>query len=237
VPNPEVPPALPPRSSAARANAVLAIEKLSLALNGRCLVQPLSAQVQPGEVLVVMGASGSGKSSLLAWMAGLLESPLTATGRLRLGEQDITHWPTERRRIGLLFQDDLLFPHLSVLDNLLFAVPAGARSERVARCNAVLERAELAGFGARLPATLSGGQRARVSLMRTLLAEPRAVLLDEPFGKLDATLREAMRSFVWAELQRQAVPAVLVTHDRQDVPAGAQLIELPPGPPAEDQVP
>lgn len=220
-----MPATLPQRAAA----APLEIEGLTLELNGSPLVARLDAQVRPGEVLVVMGASGSGKSSLLAWMAGLLEPPLAASGRLLLGGEDITHWPTERRRIGLLFQDDLLFPHLSVLENLLFAVPAvarGARAERVARCEAALHRAELAGFGSRPPATLSGGQRARVSLLRALLAEPRAVLLDEPFGKLDAALRAAMRSFVWAELQRQGVPAVLVTHDQQDVPAGARVILL-----------
>ena len=209
----------------------MALELLDveLKLNGRPLVPAFSARVEPGEALVLMGESGSGKSSLLAWMAGLLEPPLAASSasRLLVDDEDLTAWPTERRRIGLLFQDDLLYPHLSVLENLLFARPAGARGERIAACERALERAGLRSFETRLPGTLSGGQRARVSLLRALLASPRALLLDEPFSKLDATLREAMREFVWSELREQRVAGVLVTHDRQDVPPGARVIELP----------
>lgn len=204
----------------------LAFRDLSLALHGRPLVPPFSAEVGPGQVLVLMGPSGCGKSSLLAWMAGLLEPPLAARGTLCLQGEDITHWPTERRRIGLLFQDDLLYPHLSVLENLLFARPAGRRAERVAACEAALAQAGLEGFGPRLPHTLSGGQRSRVSLLRALLAEPRALLLDEPFGKLDVPRREAMRQFVFEALRARGVPAVLVTHDQADVPPGAQVVEL-----------
>lgn len=201
---------------------------VELSLHGRTLVPRLSARVAPGEVLVVMGPSGSGKSSLLAYLAGLLEPPLAARGTVCLQGQDITHWPTERRRVGLLFQDDLLFPHLSLRDNLLFAAPAGERRARVQRADEALHRAGLAGMAARLPASLSGGQRARVSLLRALLAEPRALLLDEPFGKLDQALRQQLRDFVFSTLRERGVPTVLVTHDEQDLPAGAQRIELPP---------
>lgn len=215
----------------------LALHQVELRLHGRVLVPPLSAVVEPGAVLAIMGASGSGKSSLLAHLAGLLEPPLQASGTLKLDGRDLAGVPTEQRRIGLLFQDDLLFPHLSVLDNLLFALPAGPRGERVARCEQALQRAGLAGFASRKPGTLSGGQRARVSLLRALLAEPRALLLDEPFSKLDAALRESVREFVWSELRRQQVCAVLVTHDAEDVPPTATLIHLPalPAPPATPQ--
>ncbi len=202
---------------------------LHLLLHGRTLVPPLSARVEPGEVLVLMGESGSGKSSLLAFMAGLLEPPLEVRGALWLDGRDITANPTEQRRIGLLFQDDLLFPHLNVLENLLFAVPAGpSRPQRAALAEQALARAGLAGYATRAPGSLSGGQRARVSLLRALLAQPRALLLDEPFGKLDAALRQRMREFVFAELRAQQVCAVLVTHDLQDVPAGASVLQLPP---------
>jgi putative thiamine transport system ATP-binding protein len=126
----------------------------------------------------------------------------------------------------LLFQDDLLFPHMSVLQNLLFATPAGPRTERVAQAQAALAEAGLAGFGERLPGTLSGGQRARVSLLRALLARPRAVLLDEPFSRLDATLRTQVREFVWQRLHDAQVCAVLVTHDANDPPPGAAVIDL-----------
>lgn len=190
-------------------------------LQGRVLVPAFSAVVEPGQVLALMAPSGCGKSSLLAWMAGLLQPPLQARGALCMDGVELGSWPTERRRIGLLFQDDLLFPHLSVIDNLLFAVPPGRRSERIARCEQALARAELAGFGDRAPSSLSGGQRARVSLLRAMLAEPRVLLLDEPFGKLDMALRASVRDFVWSELRRQQVCGVLVTHDAADLPPGA----------------
>ena len=206
----------------------LALIDLSLSLRGRVLVPHFSATAAPGEVLVLMGDSGSGKSSLLAYLAGLLEPPLSASGSVIVQGRDITQLPTEQRRIGLLFQDDLLFPHLTVMENLLFAIHRGQRRSRVARAQEALQRAGLGGFAQRLPASLSGGQRARISLLRTLLAGPALLLLDEPFSKLDASLRQRMREFVWAELRAHQVCAVLVTHDAQDVPEGAQLITLPP---------
>ena len=206
----------------------LQLINLSLALHQRELVPRFSAQLAAGEVLVLMGESGSGKSSLLNYLAGLLEPPLSATGTVWVDGRDITLLPTEQRRVGFLFQDDLLFPHLTVMENLLFAVASGPRSERVARATHALQRAGLDGFAARLPASLSGGQRARISLLRTLLAGPRLLLLDEPFSKLDAALRQRMRELVWAELRAHQVCAVLVTHDASDVPAGAQVITLPP---------
>ncbi|WP_280151089.1 ATP-binding cassette domain-containing protein [Piscinibacter sp. XHJ-5] len=194
----------------------------------RVLVRDLSARIEAGQVLAVMGESGSGKSSLLAMLAGTLPPDFEARGSVRLDGRDIGALPTSQRRVGLLFQDDLLFPHLSVLDNLLFALPAGARSGRIAEAEAALRSAGLEGHGPRWPHSLSGGQRARVSVLRALLAKPRALLLDEPFSRLDAALRERFRRFVFERVVEQAIPAVLVTHDRQDVPPGATLIELQP---------
>jgi putative thiamine transport system ATP-binding protein len=205
----------------------LELREVSIRLHGQVLVPPMHARVAAGEVLALMGASGTGKSSLLAFLAGLLEPPLAASGSVWLEGRDISALPTEARRVGLLFQDDLLFPHLSVLDNLLFALPAGKRAARVQAAQQALVRAGLAGFDARRPGSLSGGQRARVSLLRALLAGPRVLLLDEPFSKLDAQLRGQLREFVWAELGAARVAAVLVTHDAQDVPALARVIELP----------
>jgi putative thiamine transport system ATP-binding protein len=214
----------------------LQLEKVTIAVQGRVLIRELSAAIEPGQVLAVMGASGSGKSSLLAWIAGTLEAPFEARGALRLDGVDITARPIQQRRIGLLFQDDLLFPHLSVLGNLLFALPAakraafnsaaGERAARVQAAEAALGEAGLGGFGARLPGSLSGGQRSRVSLLRALLAAPAAILLDEPFSKLDQALRQQMRDFSFATLRARRVPALLVTHDEADVPAGAKLIRL-----------
>jgi putative thiamine transport system ATP-binding protein len=214
----------------------LELQKVSIHVGGRALLRSLSARVAPGDVLAVMGASGSGKSSLLAWIAGTLGAPFEASGGLRLGGTNLALMPIQQRRIGLLFQDDLLFPHMSVRDNLLFALPAhsgpaskfaaGDRKLRVAAADGALAEAGLAGFGDRLPSSLSGGQRSRVSLLRALLAQPRALLLDEPFSKLDAALRAQMREFTFTTLRERRVPVVLVTHDAADVPPGAQVIQL-----------
>jgi putative thiamine transport system ATP-binding protein len=205
----------------------LELVNVSIQVTGRPLVRALSARVAPGDVLAVMGASGSGKSSLLAFVAGTLEGPFETSGEVRLEGANVTALPIQQRRIGLLFQDDLLFPHMSVRDNLLFALPAdGERTQRVASADTALAEAGLEGFGPRAPSSLSGGQRSRVSLLRALLARPRALLLDEPFSKLDAALRAQMREFTFATLRRRGVPTLLVTHDAADIPPGAQVFNL-----------
>jgi putative thiamine transport system ATP-binding protein len=180
----------------------------------------LSCTIPPGGVLTVMGPSGSGKSTLLAFITGTLAPGFRATGRVILNGQDLAHVPTDRRRIGLLFQDDLLFPHLSVGQNLAFGLrPGGSKPERAARIAAALSEVGLAGFESRDPATLSGGQKARVSLMRTLLSEPCALLLDEPFSGLDPALRSQIRALVLQTAQRRGLPMLLVTHDPEDADA------------------
>jgi putative thiamine transport system ATP-binding protein len=171
-----------------------------------------------------MGPSGAGKSALLAFIAGHLDPAFTATGRVRLNGRDLAALPPERRGIGLLFQDDLLFPHLSVGANVAFGLSAAVRGRaaRRARVAEALAEAGLAGFEPRDPATLSGGQRARVALMRSLVAEPKALLLDEPFGRLDVALRRDFRRFVFE--RTASLPVVLVTHDPAD--AQGAIIEL-----------
>lgn len=199
----------------------LQLQGLRLWLGDRLLVDRLDASVGPGEVLALMGPSGSGKSSLLAHLCGLLEPPLRGEGQVWLGDRPLHALPAEQRRLGLLFQDDLLFPHFTVLQNLLFALPAGPAQARRSLAEQALDDAGLAGFGPRRPHTLSGGQRARVALLRALLARPGALLLDEPFSRLDLPLRQALREFVFAQLRQHRMPCVLVTHDEADVPAGA----------------
>lgn len=203
----------------------LDLENIDIRLNGRPLVA-LDTRIGPGEVLTVMGPSGSGKSSLLAYLAGFLGDDFTASGEVRLDGRAIQALPAEERGIGLLFQDPLLFPHLSVAGNLRFGLPRHCRDKR-ARVEAALAHIGLTGFGDRDPATLSGGQKARVALMRLLLSEPRAVLLDEPFSKLDTQLRREMRDWVFQHLRDAGLPSLLVTHDHQDAEAaGGHLIEL-----------
>jgi len=210
----------------------LAVHIRHLATSDHTLVQNLHLDVAPGRILTLMGPSGSGKSSVLAAIAGTLHGvaegneALRFDGTVMLDGRDLTRMPTAQRGIGLLFQDDLLFAHMTVAENLLFAVPAGPKRERLAAVAQALEEAGLAGFGARDPSTLSGGQRARVALMRALLARPRALLLDEPFSKLDAALRDQFRVFVFEHLRDSGVPAVLVTHDAADVADPELVVEL-----------
>jgi putative thiamine transport system ATP-binding protein len=196
----------------------LRLERVSIEIQGRRLFHDFDLLVEPGTITTIMGPSGCGKSSLLSYICGTLEPMFETTGRLWLDGEDVGDLPPERRRIGILFQDDLLFPHLSVGENLLFALPAGIRGtrERRARAEAALAEADLAGFADRDPATLSGGQRARVALMRTLLAAPKCLLLDEPFAKLDQALRHRVRTFVFAHAREAGLPTLLVTHEETD---------------------
>jgi putative thiamine transport system ATP-binding protein len=198
-------------------HAGLILKDVRLAVGGRALLEGLNLCIAPGEIVTLMGASGSGKSSLIAYICGSLDTNFDAQGEIMLDGHEIGRLPIEQRRIGVLFQDDMLFAHMSVGENLAFAVPAGVtRSERQSRVSEALVEAELGGFEARDPATLSGGQKARVALMRAILAEPRAMLLDEPFSRLDASLRERVRGFAFTTISQRNIPALLVTHDLQD---------------------
>jgi putative thiamine transport system ATP-binding protein len=200
----------------------LELRGVGLRANGRVLIAPLDLTVDPGQIATVMGPSGCGKSSLLAYICGTLDPGLQASGRVFLDGEDMTALPPEQRRIGILFQDDLLFPHLSVAENLAFGLPPEVRDGRARqeRIGAALAEAGLDDFGGRDPATLSGGQRARVALLRTLLAQPRALLLDEPFAKLDVSLRTRFRQFVFDHVRSNRLPTLLVTHDPADAPPG-----------------
>jgi len=191
------------------------------------LLRDLALDVPAGTVHTVMGASGSGKSSLLAAVCGTLDAKLLFDGTVFLDGQRIDHLPTHQRRVGLLLQDDLLFAHLSVLENLLFAVPAGPKTARLALAHAALAEVELQDFAHVNPDTLSGGQRARVALARALLAQPLALMLDEPFSKLDAPLRQRMRGLVFGAVAQRGIAALLVTHDIADVADPARLTQLP----------
>ena len=197
-----------------------------LATEHSVLLHGIALQVEPGHIHTVMGASGSGKSSLLAAICGTLPPGLHFSGSVWLQGEPIDHLPAERRRVGILFQDDLLFAHMTVAENLLFAVPPGPAAARHARVASGLADLELSQFAHVNPATLSGGQRARVALMRALLAEPRALLLDEPFSRLDAALRERVRQFVFDRVRKRRIPALMVTHDDADIADAAHLTRL-----------
>lgn len=193
------------------------------AQGGTPLFPPLSLTVAPGVIATLMGPSGIGKSTLLDFIGGHLTPDFRGEGAVILNGKDLGTTAAERRQIGILFQDALLFPHLSVGANLAFGLTPAVRG-RAARRAAVaeaLDQAGLPGFENRDPATLSGGQRARVALMRALLARPEALLLDEPFAKLDPALRAEMRSFVYGHLRARNIPAILTTHDADDAAEAA----------------
>ena len=204
----------------------LQIEVRRLVIAGNTLIRATRVTVAPGQIHTVMGPSGSGKSSLLAAVCGTLDPRVHFEGSVALHGRRLDGLPTEARRIGILFQDDLLFPHMSVAENLLFAVPAGARAQRDAQVTQGLETLEMLQFGHADPATLSGGQRARIALMRALLAQPQALLLDEPFSRLDKVLRGRIREFVFALVRTRQIPVLLVTHDEADVADPAHLTLL-----------
>lgn len=206
----------------------LLLEDLRIAL-GKSLLIALDAAVQPGEVLTVMGPSGSGKSTLLAFIGGFLDPAFKATGRVTVDGVDLTGLPPEERHAGILFQDPLLFPHLSVAGNVGFALPPEVRrrAERRRLAAAALAEVGLADFGDRDPATLSGGQKARVALLRVLLSKPRLLLLDEPFSRLDTALRRQTRELVFDRARAAGLPVVLVTHDAADAEAaGGPVVEI-----------
>ena len=210
---------------------MLELRDVAILHRGRRLFAPLSCRVEAGRPVAIMGPSGAGKSSLLAWLTGVLPAGLAGEGDVLLDGVSLLDLPAHRRRLGILFQDDLLFPHMSVGENLGFGLPpkvaSGPNQARRQRIEQALAEVELAGFAGRDPATLSGGERARVALLRVLLSEPRALLLDEPFSKLDVTLRDRFRSLVFQSATH--LPVLLVSHDSQDsMAAGGVVLELQP---------
>lgn len=206
----------------------LKLDKVTISLDGRLLVS-VDDTIMPGEILTVMGPSGSGKSTLLAFIGGFLDVAFVASGKVFCGDMNITNAMPQDRKAGLLFQDSLLFPHMSVGGNLLFALPSSiqAKTERRNRAIAALADVGLDGFFDRDPDTLSGGQKARVALARVLISEPAFLLLDEPFSKLDANRRHQMRELVFANAKSRTLPVLLVTHDQADADAtGGKIIEV-----------
>jgi putative thiamine transport system ATP-binding protein len=208
---------------------MLELRNVSVVLSGKPLIRNLSLVIGPREIVTLMGASGSGKSSLLSFIGGEAMPAFETSGEILLNGAAINAVPPEQRGIARLFQDDFLFPHMTVGENLLFAIPKMPQAKRGAMMRAALARAELEGFENRAPLTLSGGQRARVALMRALLSKPRAILLDEPFSKLDEELRGTMRDYVFSHIMARDIPALLVTHDRADAAPGNRILKLVQG--------
>ncbi|WP_412508892.1 ATP-binding cassette domain-containing protein [Roseovarius sp. SYSU LYC5161] len=205
----------------------LTLDQICITDGGQTVIE-VDCTVAPGDVLTIMGPSGVGKSTLLSFVTGTLPPAFTATGRVFLDGVDITGVPPHRRQVGILYQDDILFPHMSVGQNLAFGMaPGGTRAARREAIARALAEIGLAGFEGRDPATLSGGQAARVQLLRVLLSQPGALLLDEAFSRLDTTRRAQIRKLVFEMARNRDLPVLMVTHDAEDArAAGGCVITL-----------
>ena len=197
---------------------MLEIKIQQLVIGGKVLIHNFELKIGAGCIHTLMGPSGCGKSTLLAAIANCLSADFIVQSQMFLNQKNLNDLSTQERKIGMLFQEPLLFPHLSVLENLLFAIPKKySKTQKTQLANQALIDAQLTGMGPQDPSLLSGGQKARVALMRALLAEPQALLLDEPFSKLDESLRQNIRQFVFETVRKRAIPVLIVTHDAADI--------------------
>ena len=185
-------------------------------------LRDVSVSINDGELVALLGPSGSGKTTLLRIIAGL-DTPDGGNGsRIRFHEEDVANRPAAERRVGFVFQHYALFRHMSVFDNVAFGLrvrPRRGRPKRetiVSRVNELLRLVQLDGLGRRFPSQLSGGQRQRVALARALAVEPRVLLLDEPFGALDAKVRQGLRAWLRRLHEEIHVTSILVTHDQEE---------------------
>ena len=200
----------------ASANAAgVVIERLSLAYDTTDVLKGVELRIEPGELFTFLGPSGSGKSTLLRSIAGFGPTP---RGRILIGDHDVTRLPPWRRNVGMVFQSYALWPHMTVYRNVAFGleerrVPSADIPKRV---EAALEMVGLWELADRRPSQLSGGQQQRVALARTIIVEPRVLLLDEPLSNLDANLRVQMRREI-LDLQRKLeLTTIFVTHDQEE---------------------
>ncbi|WP_051986055.1 ATP-binding cassette domain-containing protein [Pseudidiomarina salinarum] len=211
-------------------NTVLSTSDISMRWPDHRVELP-AVQVNAGEVLGIMGPSGSGKSTLLRWLIGEQQHFVRTAGSIFVDGVSVERLPVEQRKIGILFQDVLLFPHLNVLDNLRFGLPAEQRAlsaaEQTEWVMEQLRAIQMSKYATAAVTSLSGGQRARIGLLRALLNKPRVMLLDEPFAALDARLRARIREWTYSQLAEQDVATIVVSHDQDDIPADANKLYWP----------
>jgi len=197
--------------------ATLQFDAVEVRLGGRVVLDKFSLTLKPGEIVCLLGESGSGKSTALRVAAGI--QPIQG-GAVRINDQVVSapghHLPPDRRGIGLMFQDFALFPHLSVLQNVLFGLKRLGRDAALAQARAALRRVGLADREADYPHMLSGGQQQRLALARSVAPRPGVLLLDEPFSSLDARLRETVRDETLAVLRETNATSLVVTHDPEE---------------------
>ena len=201
-----------------RARAI-SIRGLTRRIGAQEILKSIDLEIAPGELLALLGPSGSGKTTLLRLLAGL---DFASSGAVLFDGEDATRYSVQQRRVGFVFQSYALFRHMTVSDNIAYGLNVRPRAERPAtaeiarRVADLLDMMQLAGFGGRYPAQLSGGQRQRVALARALAIEPRVLLLDEPFGALDAKVRKDLRKWLRDIHKRTGLTTLFVTHDQAE---------------------
>jgi putative spermidine/putrescine transport system ATP-binding protein len=206
----------------------LSLEKLTLAYGDTVAVADLDLDIRRGELIALLGPSGCGKTTTMRAIAGLLP---VKSGHVRLDGADMTRVPANKRAVGLVFQSYALFPHLSVYENVAFGLKLkGMRgAELDAKVQTGLKSVGLSSFANRRPAELSGGQQQRVALARSMVMEPKVLLLDEPLSNLDARLRLEMRTELQRVQKETGVTMIFVTHDQAEALALADRIVVMKG--------
>ncbi|WP_051314808.1 ABC transporter ATP-binding protein [Alteribacter aurantiacus] len=193
----------------------LHIEQLQKRYEGQTIFEDVTLSLNKGEILSLVGPSGTGKSTLLRCLAGLEQ---VTTGQVRINGQDMSNVKAEERSVVLMFQHPLLFPHMTVLENVTYGlrIRGMKKKERNRLGLTMLEKVELDDYGHRYPSECSGGQQQRIALARALIIKPDLLLLDEPFASLDTTLRLSLRAWIRNLLKDENMTAIFVTHDRDE---------------------
>jgi sulfate transport system ATP-binding protein len=206
-------------ADAQKRGSAIRVEGVEQDFGAFAALRDVTLDIRPGELVALLGPSGSGKTTLLRVIAGL-NAP--DRGHVYFDERDATNLPVQDRRVGFVFQNYALFKHMSVADNIAYGLKVRPRRLRptrgdiTARVHELLRFVQLEGLGARYPAQLSGGQRQRVALARALAIEPRVLLLDEPFGALDARVRKDLRRWLREVHKETGLTTVFVTHDQDE---------------------
>jgi sulfate transport system ATP-binding protein len=207
----------------------IAVVDVSKHFNGFTALHDVSVAIPEGSLTALLGPSGSGKSTLLRVIAGLEEPD---SGQVLIGDQDVTDTPARTRGVGMVFQHYAAFKHMTVYDNVAFglAIRKRPRAEISKRVHELLELVQLEGLAKRYPAQLSGGQRQRMALARALAVEPSVLLLDEPFGALDARVRQELRAWLRRLHEEVHVTTIIVTHDQEEaMEVAGQIVVLNEG--------
>jgi iron(III) transport system ATP-binding protein len=194
---------------------ILTCKNITKHYAGEVILDDLSLSIRSGEMLSLVGPSGCGKTTLLRCIAGLEE---LTKGQIWVGNEEVTRQKAEQRLIVMMFQQPLLFPHMTVIENIMYGLKTKKvnKKERRTAGLTMLQKIEMEGYEERYPYELSGGQQQRVALARALIMKPQLLLLDEPFSSLDPELRGTMRSWVRKKLKDEAITALFVTHDKEE---------------------